>query len=265
MEFEAFLREAAPLLGLQWRVFQRRGTKRRIERRIIEAGESDLGGYLRKVKEDPEEQRHLSQILTVTISRFFRDRAVFEMIETTVIPSLLEKRGEKGVRIWSIGCASGEEPYTLSLLWKEKFVERWPHLRFAVKATDMGEGLLQRAKEGRYKRSSLAEVPNDILEKYFKREGDSYILDKAIRESVEFSRHDVIREGPFSGMDMVLCRNLAFTYFSKECQADVLQKIASSLKEGGYLVIGRDESVPLTYPTLFTPVFQEKKIYQKFA
>ena len=148
MEFEAFLREAAPLLGLQWRVFQRRGTKRRIERRIIEAGESDLGGYLRKVKEDPEEQRHLSQILTVTISRFFRDRAVFEMIETTVIPSLLEKRGEKGVRIWSIGCASSEEPYSLCLLWKERFHPSWPHVCFPVKATDIDESLLPRAKAG---------------------------------------------------------------------------------------------------------------------
>jgi chemotaxis methyl-accepting protein methylase len=93
---------------------------------------------------------------------------------------------------------------------------------------------------------------------------DFYILDRNIRESVEFKRHDILQEEPFSEMDMIFCRNLAFTYFSKERQIEVLKKIANSLKGEGYLVIGKDESIPLTYPTLFVPVFPTEKIYQKF-
>ena len=91
-----------------------------------------------------------------------------------------------------------------------------------------------------------------------------YVLDQACREQIEFRRHDIIHEEPFSGMDMVFCRNLAFTYFSKESQVNVLKKIAGSLREKGYLVIGKDESLPLTYPTLFVPVFPTENIYQKF-
>jgi chemotaxis protein methyltransferase CheR len=92
-----------------------------------------------------------------------------------------------------------------------------------------------------------------------------YVLDQACREQIEFKKHDIIHEEPFSGMDMVFCRNLAFTYFSKESQIDVLKKIARSLREKGYLVIGMDESLPLTYPTLFVPVFQLEKIYKNFT
>jgi chemotaxis protein methyltransferase CheR len=96
-------------------------------------------------------------------------------------------------------------------------------------------------------------------------ENGLYILDRSIRQGVVFKKHDIIHEEPFSGMDIIFCRNLAFTYFSKECQINVLKKIAQSLKEEGYLVIGKDESPPITYPTLFVSAFQDEKIYQKFS
>ncbi len=92
-----------------------------------------------------------------------------------------------------------------------------------------------------------------------------YILGQAVRERIEFKRHDIIHEKPFSGMDVVFCRNLAFTYFSKGSQMDMFKKIAGSLREKGYLVIGKDESLPLIYPTLFVPIFPKEKIYQKFT
>jgi chemotaxis protein methyltransferase CheR len=90
-------------------------------------------------------------------------------------------------------------------------------------------------------------------------------LNQVARENVEFKRHDILREEPFLGMDIVFCRNLAFTYFSKERQIEVLKKIAISLKKNGYLVVGKDESLPLTYPTLFVPIVPNEKIYQKFT
>ena len=265
MHFNEFLREAAPLFGLQWRPFKRRGIKRRIEHRIAQIGVPSFEEYLLRIRKDPAEQTRLSRILTVTISRFFRDKEVFDTIGTSLIPTIVKKEDKIDFKIWSIGCASGEEPYTLSLVWKEKFEKICLRIPLSILATDINENLLARAKDGRYKKSSLKEVPQDILGSYFKMDNEFYVLDQGIRESVEFRRHDIIHEGPFFGMDMIFCRNLAFTYFSKESQIDVLKKIAISLREEGYLVIGKDEALQFTYPTLFVPVFQLEKIYKKFS
>jgi chemotaxis methyl-accepting protein methylase len=265
MDFDEFLREVAPLLGVQWRPFQRRGIKRKIEQRIVQIGLSNFELYLFRVRSDPEEFNRLSKILTVTISRFFRDKEVFNAIGTSLIPTIIKNKDEMDFKIWSIGCASGEEPYSLSMLWKEKFEKIWAQIHLSILATDINENLLGRAKEGRYKKSSLKEVAEEILQDYFKIDNGFYVLDRSIQENVEFRRHDIIHEEPFSGMDMVSCRNLAFTYFSKESQIGVLKKIASSLRSKGYLVIGKEESLPLTYPTLFVPIFQLEKIYKKFS
>ena len=158
MEFDQFLKEISSLLGLQWRRFQKRGIRRRIEHRLVELGLASLEEYSQRIKEDPQEKSHLSKILTVTISRFFRDEEVFNTIETSVFPALLEENPTE-LRLWSIGCASGEEPYSLCLLWKARFEKDWPQIHFSVLATDIDESLLERAKEGRYKKSSLREVP----------------------------------------------------------------------------------------------------------
>ena len=264
MEFDQFLKETSSLLGLQWRRFQRRGIRRRIEHRLVELGLASLEGYSQRIKDDPQERGHLSKILTVPISRFFRDEGVFNTIETSVFPTLL-KGNPTELKLWSIGCASGEEPYSLSLLWEARFEENWPQIHFSVLATDIDESLLKRAKEGRYKKSSLRQIPQDILEGFFEAKGEAYLLKQNIRQSVTFQRHDILREEPFSEMDLIFCRNLAFTYFSKEAQIEILKKVFRCLREQGYLVTGSDESIPLTYPTLFTLAFPREKIYQKLA
>jgi chemotaxis protein methyltransferase CheR len=265
MGFDEFLKETAPLFGLHWRPFQRRGVKRKIERRIIEIGFSNFDEYLLRVQEDPDEQSYLSKILTVTISRFFRDKKVFNLLENSIIPTIIKNKKEKDeFKLWSMGCASGEEAYSLLLLWKEKFEKVYPQIHLSILATDINEKLLERAKEGRYKKSSLKEVSNEVLRRFFKMENGFYILDRLIRGSVEFKKHDIIHEEPFYGMDIVFCRNLAFTYFSKEYQMHVLKKISRSLREKMYFIIGKDEFLPLTYPTLFVPTFSKEKIYQRF-
>jgi len=264
MGFDEFIKEAAPLLDLQWRRFKRGGIKRKVERRITELGLSNFEDYLLKIKRDPEEKSCFSQILTVTITRFFRDKEVFDILENSIIPSIVEHKGVGDFKIWSIGCANGEESYSLSMLWKEKFEKIWSQIDLSILATDIDENLLERAREGKYKKSSLKEVPEEIFQRYFKIENGFYILDRSVRGNMEFKKHDIIHGEPFSGMDIIFCRNLAFTYFSKECQMNVLKKIARSLNEGGYLIIGKDESLPLVYPTLFVPIFPTEKIYQKF-
>jgi chemotaxis protein methyltransferase CheR len=265
MDFERFLKEVAPLLDLQWRRFKRGGVKRKLERRIAEVGLASFEDYLLKIKGNPREKSHLSQILTVTITRFFRDKKVFDILENSILPAMVEHKGAGDFNMWSIGCANGEEPYSLSMLWEERFERNFPQIRVTLLATDINEDLLKRARQGRYKKSSLMEVPERMLQRFFEIENGFYMINQSIRESVKFKKHDIIREDPFSEMDIIFCRNLAFTYFSRECQMNVLKKIAASLKENGYLIIGKDECLPLTYPTLFVPIFPTEKIYQKFS
>ncbi len=168
------------------------------------------------------------------------------------------------MKIGSIGCASGEEPYSLSLLWKETFEKDHPEIRLSIIATDINGSLLDRAKYGRYKESSLREVPEGVRRKFFKPENGIYVLDREIRESVDFRRHNILQDELFSDTDILFCRNCAFTYLSKESQQEVLKRIASSLSGEGYLIIGKNEMLPLTYPILFVPIFPKEKIYQKF-
>jgi chemotaxis protein methyltransferase CheR len=264
MPFDEFLRDVAPMLGLHGRAFRRRGIKRRLERRMADLGVSEFGEYLRRVREDQEELNRLTRIFTVTISRFFRDKDVFTRMEVSILPKILEKNRQE-LKIWSIGCASGEEPYSLAILWKEKFRDQWPSVRFNILATDLEEDLLRRAEKGRYKRSSLQEVPEDIRQSAFRFEQGAFVVDPAVRQSVQFTGHNVMEEGPFTGMDLILCRNLAFTYFSKERQKDVVKRISAGLKDGGYLSIGKTETLPLMYPTLFVPIYPKERIYQKFG
>jgi chemotaxis protein methyltransferase CheR len=264
MRFEEFLREVAPRLGIQWKPFRKDGIKRRLERRIAELGLSAFEQYLEEINRHPEEEDRLSEILTVTISRFFRDGEVFRILETTLIPNLLKGNHETELTLWSVGCASGEEPYSLSLLWKKAFAKDYPDTRLSIIATDINRSVLERAEKGTYKESSLQEVPEEIRRRFFKPEGRLYLLDEEIRKSVDFRRHRILRDEPFSGVNVVFCRNCAFTYFSKESQIEALRRIFNTLKDDGYLIIGNEESLPLTYPTLFVPVFSSQKIFQKF-
>lgn len=262
MDFDEFLKETTPSLGLQWRPFQRRGIKRKIQRRMAQLGFSEFEDYACQVKKDEGEQRYLIKTLTVTISRFFRDAEVFESLKESIFPVLLQGK-EREIKIWSIGCASGEEPYSLAILWREAFEKAYPDIQLSILATDVDEKMIQRAKEGKYRKSALKEIPPTILEHYFKKENGDYRIDPVAQRYIEFIQHDLLREDPFVEMDIILCRNLAFTYFSRQFQVETLKKISLSLKEKGYLVIGKDEFLPLTYPTLFIPLYPKEKIYQK--
>jgi chemotaxis methyl-accepting protein methylase len=144
MDFDEFLREAARLLGLQWRRFRRRGIKRKVEHRMVEIGLSNFEQYLFSVKNDPSELNHLSKILTVTISRFFRDKEVFNVIGDAIFPAIIKNCRDGQLKIWSVGCASGEEPYSLLLLWKERFEELWLKTRtFAFQNVYVWEAYLR--------------------------------------------------------------------------------------------------------------------------
>jgi chemotaxis protein methyltransferase CheR len=226
-----FLQWALPKLGLRWEGFRkvRRQVCRRVSRRIAELELNDVDAYRAFLEGDEREWDVLSHLCRITISRFWRDRGVFEMLRDEVLPAL-----GPTVSAWSAGCASGEEPYSLVLAAAEAGVV------IRVLATDVDPALLERAERACYPESSLRDLPADVRGRAF----DRGCLRAEHRHPVQLRRHD-LRDGPPGGpYDLVLCRNLVFTYFADELQLEIGRRLARSLRPEGALVVGVHESLP---------------------
>jgi chemotaxis protein methyltransferase CheR len=239
-----FLQWALPRLGMRWAGFRKvRGQVcKRLGRRLAELGLPDLDAYRALLESDPDEWPRLERLTHITISRFHRDRATFECLAAEVLP-VLAATGT--VRAWSAGSASGEEAYTLAIMWELGFAERFPAVTLRVLATDVDETMLARARRGCYRAGSLRELPEAWkLAAFAARDGELCVTDR-FRKGVSFERHDIRSDPlPSDGFDLVLCRNLAFTYFDEAGQRTVASHLAGALREGGALVLGRHETLP---------------------
>jgi chemotaxis protein methyltransferase CheR len=225
---------------------------KRIDRRIQTLQLSGLAAYEAYLTEHATEWAILEGFCSIPISRFYRDRAVFDALGDAILPALAERASARPpgeVRCWSAGCASGEEPYTVSLVWDQRVRPQYPHVRLAIVATDVDEHLLERARTACYSKSSLRELPAAWIDQAFDRRNHLYRLRDRWKASVAFGHQDIRREQPPGQFDLILCRNVAFTYFSDAVQRRVLDRIAERLRAGGFLVIGRHESLPTNVPS----------------
>ncbi|MEM8961488.1 MAG: CheR family methyltransferase [Acidobacteriota bacterium] len=238
----AFLQWALPRLGFRWPGFRkvRRQVCRRIRRRYAALGLADLAAYRRYLETDPDELAHLDACFRVTLSRFYRDRRIFERLGDEILPGLARNRDR--LRVWSAGCASGEEPYSVALVWRQRV--RMPEVELEILATDADAHMLERAARAVYSEGTLRELPQSWRETAFRERADELELLPAWRELVEFRQQDLRTEMPAGPFDLVLCRNLAFMYFDQDRQLDVLRRLATRIRSGGWLVIGNHESLP---------------------
>lgn len=257
-EFERFLDEFLPSLGLSPAACRRKALRRRIRKRMESQGIHEFSAYLSHLRNTPHEREALRPLLTVTISRFFRNRRVFDTLSRRVLLPLAEKGIPSSA--WSAGAASGEEAFTLRILWEEL---PDPKPRLAILATDVDEACLGRAEEGLYEKSSLREVPRPAADRFFRKEGERYRLREDVVRSVTFRRHDLLRDPVPGVFDLVLCRNTAFTYFDAPRRISVAGAIASSLSPGGHLVIGRTETLPPEAAEWFGPFCRRDNIYRR--
>ena len=248
-----FLQWALPRLDLRWAGFRkpRRQVCRRITQRVSALGLSGLAEYRRTLESEERgtgECAVLDLLCRVTISRFFRDRRVFEALGRKVLPQLAhaaEGEGRTALRAWSVGCASGEEPYSLRILWHFEVTPQADGLELEIVATDIDEHLLKRALRARYPAGSLREVPDSWKGEAFRQEETGeFVLRESFRRGVELRLEDVRVTAPPGRFDLVLCRNLAWTYFGESAQRRVLARIASALRPGGLLVVGGHEVLP---------------------
>jgi chemotaxis protein methyltransferase CheR len=265
-ESVTFLQWALPRLHRRWRGYKnvRGQVEKRIRRRIAALGLSGFSEYRTRLEADPDEWNALDSLCGVTISRFHRDRRVWETLRDDVIPTLAGDAlaaGEHRLRCWSLGCASGEEPYTLSILWTLALAERHPRLSLEVIATDVDEEVLDRARVGIYESGSLRELPESTLDEAFERHEEAYRLRERFRAPVEFRKADVRDALPGGAFRLLLCRNLVFTYFDEELQRETLDRLLTSLVPGGAFVVAPHEQLPAGAP--LEPWFPRLGIYRR--
>lgn len=245
----AFLKWCLPELRLCWAGYRkvRRLVGKRLNRRLAELGLADLDAYRALLHRDAAEWARLEAMCRIPISRFYRDRRVFDVIGQRLLPEAAATalgRGDSALRCWSAGCASGEEPYTLALLWRFAAAADRPRLDLTVIATDIDETMLRRAEAGCYARSSLKDVPPAWLARAFVPSGKLLCLLPEFRQGVRFLLQDIrsaMPEGPF---DIILCRNLVFTYFDDPLQRRLLDRMSERLVPSGFLVLGAHENLP---------------------
>jgi len=249
-ECVVLLQWAAPRLRLRWEGFRRvRGQVcKRIGRRVKALGLEGATAYRARLEAEPAEWEVLDSLCRVTISRFYRDHRVFDVLREELLPTLLRDargRGDSVFRVWSAGCASGEEPYTVAVLFRFGLAPEFPGLRLELLATDADEALLARARRGCYPPGTLRELPTEWAAKAFTRTAKGeQCLAPELRDEPTFRCQDLRAELPAGPFHLVLCRNVAFTYFAPPLQREVLTRLVERLVPGGLLVIGAHESLP---------------------
>lgn len=244
-----FLQDCLPRLGLHWLGYRkvRRIVCKRVRRRMRALSLTDYAGYRQYLDAASDEWDRLAEMCRIPVSRFYRDKAVFDALQQQFLPALaktvLDRRGAR-LSAWSAGCASGEEPYTIAIMWMLELTMRFPGVSLRLQATDAEPRMIARAKRGCYGKSSLRDVPLDWIPEAFTRDGDMFCLRPAFRDAVRFAVGDMLDDPPDGPFDLVLCRNLAFTYFSAERQKVAFGILYERLRPGGVLVIGSHETLP---------------------
>lgn len=262
-----FLQWALPQLHMRWPGFRkvRKQVCKRLSRRLKELSLPDSDAYRRHLATQPEEWQTLEQLCRVVVTRFYRDKRVFKTLAEKVLPELATAAlaaGDKTLRCWSIGSASGEEPYTLAILWRDWLAARFPGVGLSMLATEVAPQLLARSQKACYPAGTIKNLPGDLRDAAFSQAGDQYCLKPAYRSLVEFRQQDVrtaLPDGPFH---LILCRNLVFTYFDEAQQAKTLAELQTKLLPGGWLVVGVRETLPAEAGGL-TKVSERLGLYRK--
>ncbi|MBL8744064.1 MAG: histidine kinase, partial [Myxococcales bacterium] len=232
---------------------------RRIDRRLHMGPSIDVDAYVDQLARDPAELDALYRDLLIGVTRFFRDEEAFELLERSVIPELLDRVKGEEVRVWVPGCATGEEAYSLAILFHEALTERNDKRRLKVFATDVHPGSLEIAARGLYDADSIARVTPARLGRYFERLGRSAQVSAELRQLIVFARHNVTRDAPFTRVDLLSCRNLLI-YLQPLAQKKVLGLFHFALKNQGVLFLGPSET-PGAFVDDFEPINPHWRLY----
>ncbi len=264
--FDEIKRIVAGESGLDIGHYKDKCIKRRIAVRIRAKGCPSAVDYLVRLRSDEGEIKNLLRVLTINVTQFFRNMPTYEGIRDLVLPVLFRDKamkGEKELGIWSAGCSSGEEPYSIAILLKEYFERDLRRFTVSITATDIDAEMIDRAREGVYEEGNMAEMPPPLKKKYFTREEKGrYRLAEGIKAMVTFRAGNILADGVCKGQDLILCRN-TLIYFTREQQRLLLDNLMHALRPGGYLVLGQAETLLADSRKHFDVVCTKERIYRK--
>jgi two-component system CheB/CheR fusion protein len=262
-EFETLLEYLNRTRGFDFNAYKRPSLMRRVEKRMQMVGITGFGDYTDYLEVHPEEFGQLFNVILINVTGFFRDETAWEYLRDEVIPDLLAARPNEPLRVWTAGCASGEETYSIAMLLAEALGREAFRDRVKIYATDVDEQALTQARAASYSDKQMADVPKTLAEKYFTQEGDRFVFDKDLRRSIIFGLHDLIQDAPISRVNLLICRN-AMMYFNSEAQSRILARFHFALGENGVLFLGRAEML-LTHSQLFSPIELRRRIFRKVS
>jgi two-component system CheB/CheR fusion protein len=262
--FEALLHHIQESRGLDFRGYKRTSLRRRITLRMEAVGAGDFGAYQSQLEADPGEFENLLNTVLINVTSFFRDEEAWEILKTQVVPSIVARaEPDRPIRIWSVGCASGEEPFSIAMLFAEHLGTLEFCQRVKIYATDLDEDALKVARVATYSPRDVEGVPAAYLDKYFERTNNHYVFDRTLRKCVIFGRHNVVHDAPISRIDLLVCRNLLI-YLEGETQGVVLPRLHYALNPEGFLFLGKAET-QLARSPLFRSVEMKHRIFSKVA
>jgi two-component system CheB/CheR fusion protein len=234
---------------------------RRVERRMAQHNIDDVEVYARFIKEHPDELAQLLRELLINVTSFFRDPLAFDALKDTVLPELLAGKPENyGLRIWVAGCATGEEAYSIAMLLRELMDQSWHDLKVQLYSTDLDDDAILTARAGLYPPNIAQDVSPERLRRFFIKEEAGYRVKKEIREMVVFAVQSVIKDPPFTRLDLLSCRNLLI-YLEPALQERLIPAFHYALRPGGALLLSPSESIG-NHTDLFEPIDRRWKIYR---
>jgi two-component system CheB/CheR fusion protein len=261
-EFEGLLAFIRDERGFDFTGYKRPSLQRRIAKRMQDVGVEGFAAYNELLSGDGDEFARLLDTILINVTSFFRDEVAWDYLEQEILPTLLEvKDAGESIRVWSTGCASGEEAYTLAMVLAEALGEKTFRNRVKIYATDVDEDALTQGRHATYDAKAVESVPEGLREKYFEPINSSYFFRGDIRRCVIFGRHDLIRDPPISRVDLLVSRN-TLMYFDGETQEQILRSFHFALRDHGVLFLGKAEAIA-NRSQLFTPIDLRRRVFGK--
>ncbi|MDB9476387.1 CheR family methyltransferase [Dolichospermum circinale] len=264
VDFENLLQYLRTNRGFDFTGYKRSTLMRRVSKQMQYLNIETFANYQDYLEVHPDEFKTLFNTILINVTAFFRDPLAWEYLTKEIIPNILKnKQKNEQVRIWSAGCASGEEAYTLAIILAEILgIDDFRH-RVKIYATDIDEEALNQARQASYSAKNIHAVPLELRDKYFDLSNEKYIFQQDLRRAVIFGRHDLLQDAPISRLDLLVCRN-TLMYFNSETQGRIINRFHFALNDHGYLFLGKAEML-ITHTNLFTPINLKDRVFAKVS
>jgi two-component system, chemotaxis family, CheB/CheR fusion protein len=260
-DFERLLEYIRSERGFDFTGYKRPSLTRRIDKRLQEERFDDYDGYRKHLGAHPEEFIELFNTILINVTSFFRDETTWDFLRTEIVPRIADTRAGQTIRIWSTGCATGEEAYSLAMAFAEGLGEGSFRHRVKIYATDIDDDALNYGRHASYTLKQIEPVPHEFRERYFEQTNTSFIFRKDLRRAVIFGRHDLVRDPPISKIDLLVSRN-TLMYFDASTQQQVLTNFHFALRDDGYLFLGKSEALAAR-SNLFAPIDLKRRVFAK--